>query len=101
MKGRMDWKQTIRAKKWRLEREEIPDQSMTSVTKRRHQTLQELIALKVETDPHMRSSAERLFIGCVTRGRSRGEFAQPRKRLLDNLCTVTVQPTVAKLRGTA
>ena len=38
------------------EREEIPDQSMTSVTKRRHQTLQELIALKVETDPHMRSS---------------------------------------------
>ena len=45
------WKQTIRAKKWRLdreEREEIPDQSMTSVTKKRkrHQTLQELIALK-------------------------------------------------------
>ena len=31
----------------------------------------------------------------MTRGRSRGEFAQPRKRLLDNLCTVTVQPTVA------
>ena len=44
--------QTIRAKKWRLEREregeEIPDQSMTSVTKKKkkHQTSHELIALK-------------------------------------------------------
>ena len=33
--GRTDgWRQTIRAKKWRLEDgEEIPDQSMTSVAK--------------------------------------------------------------------
>ena len=35
----------------------------------------------------LQSSAKRLFLGCVTRGRSRGEFTQPRKHLLADLCT--------------